>query len=433
MLIEDPLAERVKALRAGRVTPSGYAAEVRERFERVEPEVRAFVEEPDRWERVQHHAGEVEAAYPAAADRPGLFGVPVGVKDIFHVEGLPTRAGSQVPPEVFAGGEAAVVRRFREAGAVVVGKTVTTEFAYTEPGPTRNPHDLEHTPGGSSSGSAAAVAAGLCPLAVGSQTVGSTIRPAAFCGVVGYKPSYGRIPIAGVLPLAPSVDHVGLFAQDVRGMRVAAAVACDGWRAVPAPSGEPVVGVPDPGYVEQASEEGVGLFWDQVAGLEDAGAVVREVAVFEEIEAVNARHRALVAAEAAVAHHAWYEAYGDRYREGTRELVRDGRDTRVLALAEGRAGRVALREAVGEAMAERGVDVLVCPAAPGGAPAGLESTGDSTMNLPWTHAGVPVVTVPAGWASGGLPVGMQVVGSYGDDEGVLWWAEWIAGALDARA
>ena len=153
--------------------------------------------------------------------------MPVGVKDIFHAAGFETRAGSQLPPELLTGPEADAVGRLRAAGCLILGKTVTTEFAYYEPEPTRNPHNLAHTPGGSSSGSAAAVAAGLAPLALGTQTIGSVIRPAAFCGIVGFKPSYGRISPEGLIFFSPSLDHVGLFTQDVAGMSLAAAVLCE--------------------------------------------------------------------------------------------------------------------------------------------------------------------------------------------------------------
>jgi len=154
----------------------------------------------------------------------------VGIKDIFHVDGFVTRAGTRVPPERFAGPEAASVALLREAGALIAGKTVTTEFAYFEPGPTRNPHNPAHTPGGSSSGSAAAVAAGLCQLALGTQTIGSVIRPAAFCGVVGFKPSFGRIPTSGLVYFSRTIDHVGLFTQDLDGMELAASVLCRDWQ-----------------------------------------------------------------------------------------------------------------------------------------------------------------------------------------------------------
>jgi Asp-tRNAAsn/Glu-tRNAGln amidotransferase A subunit and related amidases len=217
LISEAPLAPLIARLRTGETSPASHLERARGRVETVDPQIRALLDEPDRWQRLEAATRALEARYPESHDRPALFGVPVGIKDIFHVDGFPTRAGSQLPPDVLAGPEAETVRRLREAGAMLLGKTVTTEFAYFAPGPTRNPHDTGHTPGGSSSGSAAAVAAGLVPLALGSQTIGSVNRPAAFCGVVGVKPSFGRISTAGVVPVAPSVDTVGLLHPGRRG------------------------------------------------------------------------------------------------------------------------------------------------------------------------------------------------------------------------
>src|SRR5690606_4480690 len=210
-----PLARTAEALRSGELKLIDFIEQVLKRLDDIDPQIQAFLPEEGRRERLLREAEALQARYPQPAERPPLYGVPVGVKDIFRVDGLPTRAGSNLPPELFDGPEAWCVSALKGNGALVLGKTVTTEFAYFEPGPTRNPHHPAHTPGGSSSGSAAAVAAGMCPLGIGSQTIGSVIRPAAFCGIIGYKPSYGRIDPEGVIHCAPSLDHVGLFAQDV--------------------------------------------------------------------------------------------------------------------------------------------------------------------------------------------------------------------------
>jgi Asp-tRNA(Asn)/Glu-tRNA(Gln) amidotransferase A subunit family amidase len=239
----NPLAPVAEELRAGERDPVEYAESCLDRIDEADGDVRAFLPEEDRRERVRSAAGD-RAEQFGASERPALVGVPVGVKDIFHVGGLATRAGSNVPPEELAGPQADAVSALRSAGALVLGKTVTTEFAYFEPGPTRNPHDLGHTPGGSSSGSAAAVAAGTCPLALGSQTIGSVIRPASFCGVVGVKPTYGRVPMGGVIPVAPSVDHVGFFTQDAAGARLAAGALCRGGTTTSTPSAGPYSGFP---------------------------------------------------------------------------------------------------------------------------------------------------------------------------------------------
>jgi Asp-tRNA(Asn)/Glu-tRNA(Gln) amidotransferase A subunit family amidase len=309
---------------------------------------------------------------------------------------------------------------------------VTTEFAYFEPGPTRNPHDFAHTPGGSSSGSAAAVAAGMCPLALGTQTIGSVIRPAAFCGVVGFKPSHGRIPLDGVLPLSPSLDHVGLFTQDVAGMQAAAAVCLDDWLPPDDPDDgdRPVLGVPDGAYLSQASDAGRAAFEEHLATLDAAGFEIRRVQVdaLEAIEAINDRHTDLMAAEAALAHREWLAAYSDRYADSTAAMLREGRDVSVGTVADARAGRHDLRASLAEAAADHGIDVWVSPGAPGPAPKGIDTTGDPVMNLPWTHAGVPAVAIPGGTVDE-LPVGVQCTASFGSDEHLLAWAESIDAAL----
>jgi Asp-tRNA(Asn)/Glu-tRNA(Gln) amidotransferase A subunit family amidase len=348
------------------------------------------------------------------------------VKDIFRVDGLPTRAGSDLPAAALAGPEAAVVSALKDAGAIVLGKTVTTEFAYYDPGPTRNPHDPDHTPGGSSSGSAAAVAAGLCPLALGTQTVGSTMRPAAFCGIVGFKPSLDRIPLDGVIPFSYSADHVGLFTQDVAGMRRAAGVVCPAWE--PTEVGTPTLGVPADPYLEQATDAGLAAFEQQVNRLKAAGYDVRRVDVLSDIESINERHTDLITAEAALVHGEWYDAYTDSYREHMVELLEDGNEITAGRIAESRASQGELRERLAERMTATGVDLWISPAAPGPAPEGIDDTGDPVMNVPWTHSGVPTVSLPAGEVDG-LPVGLQVAARFGADERLLAWSSELLEAL----
>ena len=428
MIASAPLAEAAERLRSGELPPTEYIERIRTRVRDVESEIHAFVTEPD-WDLLEGQAATLVERFPDPAGRPPFFGVPVGVKDIFHVDGYPTRAGTDLAPSVFDGPQAASVTRLREAGALVLGKTVTTEFAYMEPGPTRNPHDPNHTPGGSSSGSAAAVAAGLCPVALGSQTIGSVIRPASFCGIVGFKPSYERVPIDGVLPLAESVDHVGAFTQDVAGMALVAAILCDDWRSLPEPTRTPTIGVPAGPYLEQAESRGLDAFDAQLGALEAAGYETTHVTLFEEIKAINDRHIDLVAADAALAHHDWFDSHGDQYAQASAELIRDGRQIDVGRLASTRTSRKTVRKQLDEAMAEHGIDVWVSPGAPGPAPEGIGDTGDPVMNLPWTHAGVPTLTVPAGSVDG-LPVGLQCTTRFGEDERLLQWGRSIATVVE---
>lgn len=426
-----PLDRAATALRAGDQPIASYLEQCYDRIAAHEDDIQAWVDGPKDRDWIDAEAAALSERYPDPEARPPLYGVPVGVKDIFHVEGMPTKANSELPPGELVGPQAAVVSRLRDAGALVLGKTVTTEFAYSHPGPTRNPHDLGHTPGGSSSGSAAAVAAGMVPFALGSQTVGSVIRPATFCGIIGYKPSYGRIPTHGVIPLSMSVDHVGMFTQDVAGMARAAAVGVDNWQPAD-PDDKPVLGVPDDAYLRQASVAGQQAFETQIDMFETAGYAVRRVEVFSNIETINDRHNRLVAADAAIAHHDWYEQYADRYASATAELLEEGQSVPIEERERARRGRRSLRERLRDRASDHGIDVWIAPGAPGPAPEGIDSTGDPTMNLPWTHAGVPVVTAPGGRVDG-LPVGVQMATPFGKDERLLAWAEELAAALDATA
>ena len=432
MLIEAaPLAKIAAALRDGEIDALDYVQRVCDRLEAVDPQVQAFLPETGRRARLRREAQALKERFPYPTNRPPLYGVVVGVKDIYRVDSFATGAGSQLPPELFAGAEAACVTRLKAAGALVLGKTVTTEFAYFEPGPTRNPHQLQHTPGGSSSGSAAAVAAGLCPLALGSQTIGSTIRPAAFCGIVGFKASYGRIESAGVIYVAPSLDHVGLFTQDVEGMMLAASVLCEGWQNVRVES-LPALGVPDGPYLEQASPEAQQAFEEQLSRLQKAGYTVRRVNALRNIAEITERHLQLMAGEMARVHTRWFTEYEALYRPRTTDMIRRGQELSNEELSAARGAQTGVRAELEGLMADNTIDLWVCPAAKGAAPEGLASTGDPVMSFPWTFAGLPTISLPAGFNAEGLPLGMQCIGALMDDERLLAWAAPLADALTAE-
>jgi Asp-tRNA(Asn)/Glu-tRNA(Gln) amidotransferase A subunit family amidase len=404
-----------------------YVDDALRRIEQSEPRILSLIPEEARAGRLRREAEAIALEYPLAPTRPGLFGVIVGVKDILRVDGFPTRAGSRLPPETFGGEEAEAVRRLRRAGALLLGKTVTTEFAYFVPGPTRNPRHLAHTPGGSSSGSAAAVAAGLCPLSLGTQTIGSVIRPASFCGIVGFKPSYRRIPVDGVIPLAPSLDHVGLFTGDVAGAALAASILCDGWN--PAAAGRPVLGIPAGPYLARAGEVSREHFARAIDRLAAAGFVVRSVDVMEDFDDIAAHHQTILAAEAAQVHAAWFDRFSELYHERTAQLIVNGRSIPHDELAGARDGQAVLRRELQAAMDRAGVDVWAAPSTVGPAPRGLESTGDPVMNMPWTQAGFPALTMPCGLDGDGLPLGIQLIARFFDDERLVAWAEAIEHAL----
>jgi len=424
------LAGTSASLRSGTVVLTDYLNQLEVLFREREPKLHAFMPEEGRFERLRRDAEILVEKFPQEAPRPALFGVPVGVKDIFHVDGFPTTGGSRLPPEELAGPEATVVTQLKEAGALILGKTATTEFAYFAPAATTNPHDPAHTPGGSSSGSAAAVAAGLCPLALGTQTIGSISRPASYCGVVGYKPTYERVSRSGVIPLAPSVDHIGLFAPDVAGAERVAAVICEGWEAV-YEGRRPVLGIPGGAYLRRAGSEARSWFRDVCRRLSGADFEVRRVDAMADFEGIEVRHHAIVAAEAARVHADWYPRFRALYHPKTALLIEQGLEISDSELQTALVGCESLREELESLMKAEQIDLWISPAAPGVAPYGLDSTGDPIMNLPWTHCGLPTLAIPAGSPSGGLPIGLQVAAGWRQDERLFGWSREIEQVLTA--
>jgi Asp-tRNA(Asn)/Glu-tRNA(Gln) amidotransferase A subunit family amidase len=429
VLHTEPLADTADKLRLGHIDTDTYLKNIKDRIGSIDPSLESFVSEEDRWGRIDQRVELLQEQYPTVESRPPLYGVPIGVKDIFPVSGMSTRAGSGLPADLLTGPEASAVTTLKDAGAVVLGKTVTTEFAHMSPGPTRNPHDKNHTPGGSSSGSAAAVAAGLCPMAFGTQTIGSVIRPASFCGIVGYKPTYGRISKNGVIPLSTSVDHVGTFTQDTEGTELIASLLCDSWRSLPSPANKPRLGVPQGSYLEQAEEVGLEAYESALDVLSKAGYDIVRLNTLENIKDINTRHEELIAADAAVAHEDWYRVHNEKYAKETKQLIEEGLESTAKTIAVGRRGRKELRENLSYTMDEHNVDMWIAPAAPGPAPEGIDSTGDPVMNLPWTHSGLPTVTVPAATSDKGLPIGIQCSGKFDADEDVIRWMHNISDIL----
>ena len=418
------------SLRSGETDLLAHIEALCDGIDAEEPLIQAFVPEEARRQRLRDAAQKLLSRFPDPADRPPLFGLLVGVKDIFRVDGFPTQAGSQLPAALFEGEEAAVVTRLKENGALVAGKTVTTEFAYFQPGPTRNPRNPEHTPGGSSSGSAAGVAAGFFSLSLGTQTIGSVIRPAAFCGIVGFKPSFDRIPTAGLLYFSRSCDHVGLFSQDVTTMTLAASALCDGWDGSRTTLSDrlPALAVPDGPYLDEAEEAGRRHFEATLDRLAGEGFHIVRIPFFPNFADLDRRHRRLSAAEAAQVHAEWYREYPDRYSEHMHRIMRTGAEVGSEELDEIRADQLTLRQAMQDALISAEADLWIAPAAPGPAPRGIHATGNPIMNLPWTNAGVPALSIPAGEAADGLPLAVQFCARFGADERLLAWGE----AIEAR-
>ena len=431
------LEQRLDALKLDAGGLDRWIDELETRHAAVEDRILAFLPEPGRFARLRREARALVERFPDPAARPCLFGLPIGVKDVFHVAGFKTHAGSKLPADKLTGPQAEVVTRLLNAGALVLGKVACTELAYFGPGPTRNPHAPDHTPGGSSSGSAAAIAAGTAPITLGTQTIGSVGRPAAFCGVVGFKPSYDRVPRAGLVPLASSVDHVGWFAPTARDAALVARVLLT--EAAPRldldlpdgekPNGAPVLAVAAGPYLDHAAPAGKERFAAACEHLRRAGLRLVEAELPVEIERVARLHRRLVAAEAFQAHGAWLDTHREALHPKTVTLLEDGRAVSDAVLGEARASRLAVRRVLEDGLRTLGADLWLSPAAPGPAPEGLSSTGDPIMNLPWTHAGLPTLVLPDR-TPGTLPTGLQIAGSFGADLSVLAWGERLEALLE---
>jgi Asp-tRNA(Asn)/Glu-tRNA(Gln) amidotransferase A subunit family amidase len=367
-----------------------------------------------------------------------LHGVPVGIKDIFDTADMPTECGSVLYAGRTPSRDATVVSMLRAAGAVIMGKTVTTEFAYFSPGKTRNPHNPEHTPGGSSSGSAAAVAAGMVPLALGSQTNGSTIRPAAFCGVLGFKPTHGLIPRHGVLTLSRTLDHVGLFARTIEDLALFASqlVGYDerdpdtrpraripyvevGVEEPPLPPMFAFVKTP---YWERADHETKEGFAEIIEQLGDR---VEEVELFPSAAEAWEWHRTIMDAEMAMNLEREWKEGRDRLSEPLRALLERGREVRAVDYQRALARIGPMYESFVELFEQR-YDAILTPAAPGAAPKGLASTGDPSFCTLWTLCGMPAVSLPLLQSTNGLPIGVQLVGPRDGDARLLRTARWLA-------
>lgn len=414
------VVELAQAFRSGQLLITNYLFDLERYFNEREPAVLSFIPEEGRFDRLRRQVNELVERFPHPETRPALFGIPVGVKDIFHVEGFTTHAGSKLPPEVLQGNEARSVTRLKQAGALIMGKTVTTEFAYFGPGPTRNPHNPAHTPGGSSSGSAASVGAGLCPLTLGTQTIGSVIRPASFCGCVGYKPTYERISREGVIPLSPTFDHVGVFASTVGGAALAASVLLEDAKSIGGLA-KPVFGVPEGPYLEKASPEMLAHFREACRKLGEAGYTIKSITMMPDFAEIRKRHYDITAGDAARVHRNWFPGYRELYHPKTVELLEQGQGVTDDALEIARRQCDLFRSDLKQMMETEGIDLWIAPSAVGPAPEGLASTGDPIMNLPWTQVGFPALNIPSGTAANGLPLGLQLVGGWSADEALFEW------------
>ena len=428
------LTEAAADVREGRVTSAELVSACLQRIDEVDGPVQAWAI-LDR-DHALRQAGAADDHRKEGKATGPLHGIPIGIKDIFDTGDLPTELGSPLWAGRTPRRDAAAVAMLRAAGAVILGKTVTTEYAYFTPGKTRNPHDPGRTPGGSSSGSAAAVAALMVPGAIGSQTNGSVIRPASFCGVVGFKPTHGLIPRSGALILSRALDHVGVFARSVEDAALlaetmvgfdaedpdtrptarppfAATAASEpplpprfAFVRTPAwPQAEPVLGPAFAELVEAlgeaASEVELGASFDRAIGL----------------------HRIVMEVEMAHNLHRDYEQGGEKLSPALRALIERGRTCPAVDYTRALAGAAALNAMLDPVFDE--YDAILTPAAPGEAPP-PDTTGNPAFCTIWTYLGTPAVTLPLLQGENGLPIGVQLVGRRGGDARLLRTARWLA-------
>jgi Asp-tRNA(Asn)/Glu-tRNA(Gln) amidotransferase A subunit family amidase len=436
------IASAAEAIRAGRLTPVEQLERCLNQIDQLEGKVRA-------WVSVDREGARAEAARLTEELRQGryrgpLHGIPVGVKDIFDVADWPTAAGSNLWANSVARKDAAVVAKLRQAGAVLVGKTVTTAYASFDPPVTRNPWDTAKTPGGSSSGSAAAVACGMCLGALASQTGGSITRPAAYCGVPGIKPTYGRVSLDGVVPLAHSMDHVGAIAGSVIDLAILLDILADANRR-----SADAWDVPDPadytaglGRTPEYLEVGIyrGLFEDRMepemrealepalTRLEDDGLTIIDCPLPAAFAEVTERHQMVMAVEAAMFHEARFRKHPEDYPPRVRSLIEEGLACPAPEYARTKEHQKALKRSILDSFRD-GLTAVITPATPGPAP-DAATTGLPLFNSPWSYTGLPTVSFPIGWSDGGLPLSLQLVGRPWEEAELLQMAAWCEEAID---
>jgi len=421
-------------IRKGRLSPVELVKSCLERIERCEDRVHAWVliDREGALARAEECVREIERG----GWRGPLHGIPVAIKDIFDVFDWPTAAGSRLWKNSIARQDATVVRRLRQAGVVFLGKTVTTQYASFDPPPTRNPWNTTRTPGGSSSGSAAALACGMCLGALGSQTGGSITRPASYCGVAGCKPSFGRVSTAGVVPLAPSLDHVGPMARCVRDLEILLNAIVDPLQRPGKPEAEsnPPASRERPprlgrlrGLFDHRADAAVAEMMHQVCvGLEKKGATIVDVPEPAAFAEVLPRHRIVMAVEAAAYHQERLRKHPEDYDPRIRALIEEGLSCPATEYARHNEHQALL---VNEMLCcTAWIDALLTPATTNPAP-DAATTGDPAFNSPWSYVGFPTISFPTGLSADGLPLAIQLVGRPWSESKLFSTALWCEDAL----
>ena len=435
--------EILDGLREGRFTSEELVRQCLARIAKLDPKIEAWIwlDSGQALENARTRDRQLQAGKPG-----GLAGVPLGIKDIIDIRGVPTRMGSPIFDDYIPSISARAVRRLEEAGAVMLGKTVTAELAYLAPGKTRNPWNPAHTPGGSSSGSAAAVAARFVPAALGTQTNGSVIRPAAYCGIVGYKPSAGLISRSGILKFSQTLDQVGVFARGVADAAVVASAvightpddpdSLSDFALVPQdldpkPMFQPprLAALRSPVW-QLAESDQQENFSQSVATLRRAGALVEPVVLPDAFARAHDVHRTIMQYEGARSFAALQAQHRDRLSAEINRLIDEGKTISESIYHAALETRTRLQGELTEIL--RRYDVFLTPPAPGEAPATLETTGDPAFCTIWTLCGAPALTIPAGLGKHGMPLGLQLVGEHLQDARLLQVAQWCAEQIGFR-
>ncbi|MCI0844933.1 MAG: amidase [Chloroflexi bacterium] len=435
-------AEIARQVRQKTITPVEVAQSLLERMDALEPQLEAWVR-VDR-ETVLADAQQRQDELESGAATGLLHGVPIGIKDIYHIAGVPTTAGSKVYADYVPDETAVTIELLQKAGAIMLGKTVTTEFACLDPSHTKNPWNSAHTPGGSSSGSAVSVAARMCPVAMGSQTVGSVLRPASYNGIVGLKPTYGRVSRRGVVPVSWSLDTVGWMGRSVEDMALLLQVMAGPDEQDPVASrlpagdylsglesaGPPTIGLITSFFMEESDQETQKRTRGVLEELRSAGASVVELKLPESFQTAVQDQLLIMGVEAAAFHKPMYEKQAQDYRPKIREMLRQGLETDGTTYSKALERRLRFSADM-KVLAEQ-ADVLLTPSTPTAPLADLTNTGDTRFQGPWTSCGLPTITLPAGLAESGLPMGIQLIAPPFEEARLLAIARWCEKVIDVQ-
>ena len=435
------ITQAAEAIRVGKISAVELMENLLSRSRELDPKLRVWetLDEDTALDAARSAQAEMESDGP----RGLLHGIPIGIKDIFNTAGVRTASGSPIYDDYVPDFDSTAVARLRDAGAVITGKAVTTEFASFDPSPTRNPWNAEHTPGGSSSGSAAGVAARLFPAALGSQTSGSVLRPASYNGVVGLKPTFGRISRYGVTPVAWSLDTVGYFTRTVHDAAIMLDALAGRDDLDPSSSAEPVsryaeavanassaprIGVVRSFFFDYADDETVAHTEEVLGRFSGAGGDIEDASPSTDFDVLLAAHRTTMNVESAVTRGRDFAERPHDFSPNVRSSIEWGMLAPATAYIQAQRHRAAFRREVAELASE--VDALLTPSTPTPAPRDLTTTGDASFQAPWTTAGLPAISIPSGLSASGLPFGIQLVASPFAEARLLSTAAWCENVLD---